>query len=410
MLAVKNHSKIISLLLIILFLRTLISFLPSFEFDQSAFRFWSQRLVELGPANFYSQEVFTNNPLGYLYFLWGIGLLKEFFLLQIPFNSQSFDILLKLPNNIADILASFLIYLLLKKKLKEKWAIAASLSYALNPVSIFDSAIWGQYDSLAFLSILFSTYLILIKKQPEVATIFFAIAWILKPQSLTFAPVFGLTLLTQYNFSRWFYSFSSFMVTTLILYLPFFPSNPINGILYVNSGSTQLFNCTTCFALNFWGIFGNWKNDNLIFLFLPLVFWGIILLIISYIFILFSKPFKIRFQLPLFYLTAALSSLAFFTLLTRMHERYFFPSLPFLLISAALLKNLPLFIFYIFFSILFTVNIYIPYAYYNSHLDLPFQNLLQQNFHLLSFIEFAAFITLLSFSTRLIYKYRYVKK
>lgn len=376
--------------------RIALSFLPAFEYDQNAFRFWSIRLANLGPAQFYSKEVFTNNPVGFLYILWVIGSIKTNLLSHSFFfqNNQHYDLLLKLPANIADLASAILIYLLIKRKLNEHWALWGFSLYAFNPGIISESAIFGQYNGIAVFFLLLSTYSILVKKAPGVASCFAAIALTLKPQTIAFVPLLGLLIILKTKPLEWFRSFFIFLVTLLLVYFPFFPTNPFLGLLYVNQNSAGLFNCTTCFAFNFWGIFGNWQNDLQTFIMIPYVYWGIIFLFVILIPILFLKPFSLKFNPPYFYLTATITIMAFFMLLTRVHERYLFLFFPFLLLAAIMLKSKILIIFYIFMSSLYLLNVYTPYAYYNNHLqitNLPV-NYLIDNFKIFSLISFLSFI------------------
>lgn len=402
---IKNiiFSHILLIILATVIIRLFLSTLPSFEYDESAYRIWSARLVEKGPAQFYSKEFFTNNPLGGLYAFWAMGHIKTTFIPNLSFYSKDFDILLKLPSNLADIATGIIIYLLIKRNTYNKrWAIAGYLLYTLNPAIIFNSSVWGQYDGISTLFLLFATYAILIKKMPELSSLFFATAWAIKPQAIFFAPaLIVLILLTQKPIS-WFTSAVTALLTTIIIYLPFFPNNPISGLIYVNTNSATLFNCTTCFAFNFWGIFGNWQNDLQTFAGIPLVFWGVILLLNAIIPILFLKPLIQKYKSPHFYLISAISMMAFFMLLTRMHERYFFPSLPFLLLSGIILRSKILISFYIFMSFLHLFNLYLPYAYYN-HFPSVFFSFLLQNFSNFAFISFLGFILLF------IYYIKYVK-
>ncbi|HEY5601034.1 MAG TPA: hypothetical protein VIK81_03000, partial [Patescibacteria group bacterium] len=127
-------SKTIILLLITtLVLRLLLSFFPSFEFDQGAFRIWSNRLAESGPTKFYSSEIFTNNPVGFLYLLWIWGLIKENLLNGSAFfnANQNYDLLLKLPANISDLIIASLIYLAVKKRIGQKAGIIGFLLFAI---------------------------------------------------------------------------------------------------------------------------------------------------------------------------------------------------------------------------------------------------------------------------------------
>lgn len=384
----KNIGIIYWILILGLIIRLFLSFFPAFESDQNAFRFWTDRLATLGPAHFYSSHVFTNNPLGILYFFWLIGLMKHTFLINI-ITSSNIDIFLKLAANLSDLATGFLIYKIIKEKLNYKLGHIAALLYIFNPGLVFNSAVWGQYDSVAILFLVLSIYYCLIKKSPVICSIFFSLAWVTKPQSLELAPFLFFFFLRNFKPIQWLYALLSFLLVAIIAFIPFFPNNPLNGIYYVNSGSTNLFNCTTCNALNLWGIFGNWKSDLSLFLNISLLNWSFILLSLFLIIIFSFKRLKENFS----YLTIAVSMLAFFMLLTRMHERYLSYFFPFLLLSASLLKSKILMGFYVFFSLVFLLNLYIPYAYYNSLVkitNLPVKNLFENfsNFSLISFLGF----------------------
>lgn len=385
-----------------LIIRLPLSFLPAFESDQNAFRFWTERLVTLGPANFYSTQVFTNNPLGILYFFWLVGIFKNIFFPNQPFASN-IDPLLKLAANFSDLFVGFLIYKIIKLKTNEKLGCLATILYIFNPSLIFNSAIWGQYDGVAILFLILSVYFCLIKKSSTLCAAFFSLACVTKPQSLQLVPFLILYFVKNFKPQEWLYSTLSFVGTTLMLFFPFFPQNPFYGIYYVVSGSTNLFSCTTCNALNLWGIIMNWQNDMTLFFNLPLLYWGFILLFISLAMIFGLK----RITGNTSYLTISVSMLAFFMLLTRMHERYMSYFFPFLLISAILLKSKALIGFYIYFSLIFLLNLYLPYSYYNNSVlitNLPFNNLITSN--LFSFISLIAF---LGFVFLFIYYLKYVK-
>lgn len=389
--------RILIFSLVLLTIRLVLSQLPSFEFDESAYRFWTQRLVENGLSHFYSNDVFTNNPLGIFYFFWFIGWIKEIIFPQINYFSSNFDFFLKIPANIADILSGLIIYLLTKRWLNQKWAFLGMVVYVLNPAIFFNSSIWGQYDGLSTLFLLLATYAILIKKMPELSSCFMAIAWVIKPQAIAFLPVLVLTIFTQSKPLRYLTSIISFFITTILLYFPFFPQNPIFGLIYVNINSTSLFNCTTCFAFNFWQLFGNWKNDLGTFLNIPFIIWGMILFTTSLIIILSAKPFVIKFRPPHFYLTSALTILVFFTFLTRIHERYLFPFFPFLLIAALIKNSMVLKIIYLIFSFIHFINLWYVYYYYNFVYTNPkfsssiIYQFLTTNYNLFSFLHLVMF-------------------
>ena len=386
------------LLILTIFFRMALLTFPSFEYDESNYRVWTQRLMDFGPSKFYSTEVFTNNPLGYLYIFWVVGLIKNSFLHHINYISKEFDILLKTPATIADILSGLLIYFIVRKFINYHWALLAFILYVFNPTIFFNSSVWGQYDSFSTLFLLLSSYSLIARKKPEISTLFFAISWVIKPQALVFAPIFILMILKFYNPSVWIKSALIFLVTSLVLYFPFFPKNPIAGLIFVNSNSANLFNCTSCFAFNFWGVFGNWQNDLQKFLGFPLLVWGTLFLLLSYV-LIFIRKSSLKFNPSIFYLTSAISFFAFFTFLTRMHERYLFPFFSFFLIASCLLKSRKLALFYVFISVLSFLNLYLPYAYYNKYPSI-FLNILLQNFSILSLVSVICFLLLLIYSLK----------
>ena len=385
------------LVVFIFVIRLVLSVLPPMSIDHGCWRAWSQRMVDLGPEKFYSSEVFTANPPGFLYVFWLLGKIKTTLFPQLSFYSSGYDWLLKLPNNLADIATGALIYLLIKKKRGVKLAKLGFLLYVLNPVTWFNSTVFGQFDGSAAFFGLLAVYLILTKRKLYLAAASFAIAWTIKPQAISLAPALGLLAISQTKVQYWFKAALAFIGITLLIYWPFFPANPINGIIYVFQQMNNIYSCASCFTFNFWGLWGNWFPDTTIFLGLSFMSWGIILTGLSLVVILFLKPFKLRYRLPYVYYTIAISILAFNMLITRMHERYVFPFFAFFLLAAILLKSKFLLIFYLLYSVFNTLNVYYPYAYYNPdfHLTPNFILWLNQHFQFLSAIGLAIFITLM---------------
>jgi Gpi18-like mannosyltransferase len=223
------------------------------------------------------------------------------------------------------------------------------------------------------------------KKNVLMMGAFFAIALVFKPQAIFFAPVAAILTLTTTKPKQWLGAFCSFILTTLLIYLPFFPKNPFYGIYFVNSNLANTYECTTCFTFNFWGIFGNWQNDLDFFLGISKIYWGLILFSLFFLLLFLIKPIKIKLRSPYIFLTTALTVMAFYIFLTRMHERYLFAFFPFLLLSAILLKSKILTYFYLFASLMYFLNLYLVYIHYNVfYLHLP--NLLFNSF-LYEFLE-----------------------
>lgn len=399
-----NH-QIIKIFILVFFIRILLSLLPSYEIDLRDWRFWTNRMVAVGPSQFYSREIFTDNPPGFLYVFWAVGEIQKKNFPNLQYGSIQSDLLIKLPSNIADLITGLLIYIIIKKYRGKHTALTGFLFYTLNPAIFFNSSVMGQFDGSAAVFLLFSVYSLVKYKSPILSTLAFAIAWTIKPQAILVAPVFGLLILKLSKPYQWFTSALVFLISTLLIYLPFFPQNPFYGLYYVNKAMTAIFTCTSCFTFNFWGILGNWKNDTAIFLNLPLMYWGFILLSLSFIPIFFFKPFSKRFREPYLYFTVAISIMASFIFLTRMHERYIFPFFAFFLIAAFLLRSKLLIFFYIIFSIFNFINLYFPYAYYNTQLRLTpnLIDILSNNFSLLSATGVLLFLALLGIYLKIVH-------
>ena len=71
------------LFLAALFLRLLAAALSKgFGSDTACFAAWADRVFQLGPGGFYSPDVFTDYPPGYMYMLWLVGGIRQLFSLE----------------------------------------------------------------------------------------------------------------------------------------------------------------------------------------------------------------------------------------------------------------------------------------------------------------------------------------
>ena len=169
---------------------------PGFEVDMICFASWGERMVEVGPAGFYADDVFADYPPLYLYILGGIGFLRQTF--DLEWLSPMHLMLLKLPSALADIGIGCVIYGTACKQLRKGAAICLASLYLFQPVVIMNSCLWGQIDSL------FTFFLVLVcvflqKKQYLPAFLFYGTGMLLKPQMMIFAPIIILAFL---NFIR----------------------------------------------------------------------------------------------------------------------------------------------------------------------------------------------------------------
>lgn len=367
-------------IIISLGLRLILAHIPGFKIDMDAWFGWDERLNQVGPSGFYSDQVWTNYTPGYLYILWFLGLLKNLFKL----STDNFYLLLKIPSIIAEITLAILVYKILNKN---NWAKISLLLILLNPAFIFNSAIWGQIDGLLSLMLVLSIYY-LNQKHLVISSLFLAIGLLIKPQALLLIPVFVLYIVKNFSLKNIAQIVLPSLSTILLLSLPFFPS-PFDLVNLINQMSHD-YSYSSLFAYNLWGVVGFWLPDA------SFRIWGYILLV-SYWAIMTYFYFKKKLSL---YSLAVLASLSFFFLPTRVHERYLYPGLIFLILTTSLLRSPLLLILTTILSLMHFFNLYYVYVYYNEfYLKLPkmlynpiLYNFLTTNGKLMSSVSTALFI------------------
>jgi Gpi18-like mannosyltransferase len=342
-----------------------------FETDIGAFSSWSNTLVDHGPGGFYASAGFADYLPGYLYVLWLVGLLGHG--LATIFQADPSAVtggLLKLPAMAADIAIGWLLFRLVRRWIgerpgAERMALIVAALYLFNPVTWYDSALWGQVDSVGTLVALAGLAL-LIEGHSEGASAVIVLAALVKPQyGVVLLPILGAVLLRRHLLRpgsgpqmaggpawlrRWaaqevgvWRLLSSAAAAALVLFIvitpfdldvfklakligtagatyPWLSVNAYNPWALVGSGGGQGF----AFA----GL-GRWASDTVPLLgSLPGVIVGTFLLAAA--FLLGIGQLLRRADRRSILLAAAYLSLAFFLLPTRVHERYLFPIFVFL--------------------------------------------------------------------------------
>lgn len=401
--------SLILLTLIIFGIRVGLFSLPSFQIDMNDWMAWSSKLVQIGPSNFYSQSYFSDYFPGYLYILWLSG--SIFKLLSIPINSQVFEIFIKGITTLFDAGTAYFIFKICSNYAK-KWRYIAPLLYLVNPASIFNSSVWGQIDGVFTFFLIFSSYLLLEKKDIFKSSFFSSIGVLIKPQSLALFPIWLIWSFKNFQRKEFLKSLGLGIAIFILLFFPFFPNNPIAGILGLAVTSQDVYKYTSVFAFNFWSLVGWWRPDGTTYI-LSYKIWGIILFSMSMLLIIIPF-FRRKIKSEQYYFAAALSFFSFFILLTRIHERYLFPFLIFILITAAIKKSKSLFTIYIITSLIHFINLWFVYYFYEfvyGKVTLKtsfFYNsyyLINNNYKIFSFLMVLLYLSLLIF-----YYKSYVKK
>jgi len=350
----RNQYLMLAIALLVSFIiRMYLSKFEGHGYDISVFKTWSRGVYYTGFSHFYN-GVRSDYPPFYIYILWATGtFFKTFISFSFDIDSPLFTTLLKMPAILADIATALLIFLIVRKYGSFRLAVLCMTVYAFNPAIIYNSAIWGQVDSVYTLFLMFAL-MEFVSGKPMIAGTSLALAILTKPQSLVLVPLFALVILKKHSlFKSVKVSIASFTVFMLVA-LPFYLNTSIFGLfkLYFSSYTQYPFNSLN--ALNIWSFGGLFQPDNKIFLFLTYRIWGYLLF--SLLFIYVAHIITKRKDDRSIYIASAILFFGFFMLFTRIHERYLFSL--FAPLAVAMVLDRRLSYVYLLATITFLFNLY----------------------------------------------------
>ncbi|MCL1884575.1 MAG: phospholipid carrier-dependent glycosyltransferase [Defluviitaleaceae bacterium] len=312
-----------------------------FENDIRTFQLWAIRVFEVGFAEFYSVDVFSDYPPVYMYVLFVIGAVRA--AIGAGLDNQIFRFLIFLPAILADLGIGYVIY-----KIANKSLLFAAL-WIFNPAIILISGVWGQIESVFVLMLLVSL-LLLRQKKLLPAYVLFGIAILTKPQSLFLAPVYLYSAYEGAKSPKYVaLSIGAGIFTMLLVSLPFGLSATADTLWY----GMDSYNFLTVNAFNFWALIGgNWQ---------ALGAWhtsvGVIIVLVIIAAALGALHInKTRHGGKHFFLIVAALFIVIFAFSVKMHERYLFPALLFLLMYYIENRERREFILYWAFSAVFFIN------------------------------------------------------
>ena len=360
--------------------RVLIAPHAGFYGDLRLFQMWAGQLADVGTQHFYVKGQFADYPPGYLYVLWLTG----------KISATPGYLLLKLPAILADLgiawiagtLASRIAPDSVRERLPVRALVAAGVLF--NPAVIALSAGWGQVDAVPTMFVLWSLLLLFTGahslRRDVTAFLVFAVAFSIKPQTSFVLPVMLYALYRRYLHRR---DRSELIDGALSLGLVAAPSlalwavsglafglGPIS-LLRFYQDAASVYPVTSANAFNLWGAIGSWRNDStgdhvMTIAGISALHFGMLLFVAAVALVLWRVHRAIErgaAEGRVLTVGAAVVGLLAYTVLTRMHERYMFLSLACL---AVLAFARPLRLSYAALSGLFLLNLWYPYAFFNS--------------------------------------------
>lgn len=258
--------------------------------------------------------------------------------------------LVKLPSILADLGIGYLIY--------KKYGVKLSTLWLFNPITWYNSSIWGQTDPIVNLLGLIAIFFLIEKKLVK-SFLFLALCLLFKGSLLIFLPILIVYALCQkYPLKLWMKGLALSLVAVLLTSFWFHPSLDF-PIWFFNLYAKQILpgeiGDLSANAFNFWYLVNPGKVlDSIVYFGLPARIWGYTFTIIAMA-IIVLKQNKNRTKKSLFYSLATVA-LVSFLFMTRIHERYLYPFFP---VATILVGLIPGFVIpYVILSVTFLLNMY----------------------------------------------------
>ena len=312
---------------------------------------WGEKFWQVGPKNFY-ENIFwrmswPNQPLGtvclfafisklsqwiFSFFWWLNIKIPLFPSLVVSFLEAKLNIILvKVPFVLADLGIGWLIYRvvsdLFKNKEKAFWG---SLLFLFNPIVIYNSAVWGQTDSLVNLLALSGLWF-LFKKKYYLGIFCFLTGFYFKLSLIIWLPIAALIVVRSKEFKKIILPLILTSLFLLLISLPFVHHGNVFTwlwYLYTNRILPRQGNMLSGNAFNFWNlVFGldlSLKESIPLFGFAAKT-WGVLMTGLTFfIFTYFYWSRKEKNFCSYLWLAIGFA-FASFLFLTNMHERYLYP-------------------------------------------------------------------------------------
>jgi len=330
-------------------------FYAGHETDMACFAAWAERMYTYGPGQFYSTDIFTDYPPGYMYILYCIGALRS--LLQLPYYSGAHLLLLKLPAILCDLLCGFLLYRESDRRHVHSAGLLPAGLYLFNPAVILNSSVWGQVDSVYTLCVVLMC-LALSKRTFFIAGLCLSFGALIKPQMLIFTPVLLAALADRIFVHKvsgrtLLLDLCQLAGAAFCAFLAAFPFG-IGKVLSQYTDTLSSYPYASVNAYNLWSLLGlNWVSQDSTVLFFNVKTWGMIAILLT-VFFTFLLNLRLNKNPHKYFLLGAFIILSVFTFSARMHERYLYPGM--LLLLFACLQNAKYCFCYIGLSILHLAN------------------------------------------------------
>jgi Gpi18-like mannosyltransferase len=311
---------------------TALKFAALFHFTGFYWDIWAKTnrallAAVLGPSRIYDPGLPVDAyPPGSLYLLWLSGWIGKL----IEPSANGFRVIVETPPLVADLFIGLTLYFAAWRDGRGMRALIIMMLFALNPALIFDTVVWGQSDSIVALPMIAAAILILMGRY-RLGWSAAAIAMLAKPQAIAFAPPLGLWTLFNADLGECGWCAGAFFGTVAIGIMPYQLGHSWDWIINVYKDLGTRFSEASVGAFNFMGLIGGMgtpDTDKVIggvsYSALGLSLTCAVYLIASY---LIWRARSARGAM----LAIFVALFGFFMFAPRMHERYLYYPIVFLI-------------------------------------------------------------------------------
>ncbi len=343
------------------------TFVSGYETDINTFKAWAGLADSMGFNNLYYSDIFLDYPPGYIYVLWLLEKLRQF--MGLDASGAGFTLLIKLPSIFADVLCGWLLYRLTEKKTGEAGALFLSALYLFCPAVLINSTVWGQADSLCVL-VLLAAMLLLRREAPlwvAAAGALYGVGLLMKPQMLLFAPVFLFFVCKRKDWKGLGLGLLGAFLAVFLLALPCTRNFDFTWLFQQYVDTMGYYNYFTINAYNLYALLGlNWFSlDSMPGWVSPVLTAASALLAVALSAALYWKSKKKES----FFVLPCVIMATIYLVAPKMHERYLFPMLFFLLLCAGLTRDIRLYLSFLLFSMVHFLNVSFVLYLNNSYIE-----------------------------------------
>jgi dolichyl-phosphate-mannose-protein mannosyltransferase len=323
--------------------------------DIACFKSWATSVYEIGLPNFYQTVSFCDYPPGYMYVLYGLGFLQNFF--SIDVNSSLFTLMVKLPSIISEVVLALIVCRIAMKEAGRTFGLLCGAMVLFNPAMFFNSSVWGQVEAVLILFAVLCIYY-LRKENYWLGALFYGLALLLKPQAIMLAPVVGLAyiyeLFKKDRIERAILRMIGGAAIVAAVFaagvIPFTGTQPPDWVLHKYIGVIEEYQFATVNAFNLYGLLGaNWVEADKPLLFMSYQYWGLMFIVLTCVAVGILQ-WRSRAQRAIFDVSGFLI-LSVYMFSHAMHERYMLPACALLLMAYVFTRDMTTLTFAVAFSI-----------------------------------------------------------